>query len=68
MCICCHRVLPSSDARRRVGGTATKHLIPVIKECVSAVFPGSVGAFLPLDTSEQCDVFAGLVSNALRSF
>ena len=57
VCICCHCALPRSDARRRVGGTATKHLIPVIKERVSAVFPGSVGAFLPLDTSEQCGVF-----------
>ena len=57
VCICCHCAVPRSDARRRVGGTATKHLIPVIREFVSAMFPGSEDAILPLGTSEASSVF-----------
>ena len=48
-CISCSQPLPKSISRRRVGGAASSHLLPTIKNCMHAVFPNSLDVFLPKD-------------------
>ena len=55
LCVCCGRVVPRSDSRRKVGGKSSKLVLPVFVELYERVFPGKT--FLPPDFGENSRLF-----------